>query len=494
MSSTYRQLIKSSTLYVVLGFLPMGVNFFLAPLYTEYLPPEEYALIFLTTLVQGFLSIFIGLGLEAAFSRYFFQYYKKQKLLLALLSTVLVIVIVVGVIIGVLLQIMGDPLLDVLIKNDNFSYSQYGFYGFVAAWGTVITAFFLAYYRNQERPIAFAITSLTAFALSVTGILLGVIYFEAMAYGSVVGRAAGRSFAALALIIIFWARNPFIFRWSFFRMLLVYGLPVALYLLLMAAFNNVDRIIVDQFFDEAVLGQYGFAFLMASALAVLISSIFNALVPRVFKLLTDDPLAYEGEIKNILQVFLLIILGFLVIGIALIWPFMKLFIDESYHDCIPYSGLLFMAYLPYSYYVVYTLPIFYYKKIKLLPYVSLTALIVGVSANLILIPWLGIWGVGVALFLIRSVQFGISYLLLKKYNYDKKPYLHMPKNHIISIILICVYGTLLLFEQFSDFLTIPLINVMPLLVYILMVFLFFRSQLSVMINLMKRQLASFSRK
>lgn len=490
MSNTYRQLIKSSTLYVILGFLPMGINFLLAPLYTQYLPPEEYALVFLTTLVQGFIAIFIGLGLESAFSRYFFQYYKKEKLLLALLSTVLVAVIVVGAIIGLLMQLIGDPMIGALIRNEQFTYSHYGFYGFLAAWATVIQAFFLAFYRNQERPIAFALTSLTFFGISVIGILLGVIYFEAMAYGSVVGRAAGNVAVAIGLIIVFWIRNRFIFRWSFLRMLLIYGLPVAVYLLLMAAFNNVDRIMVDQFFDEAILGQYGFAFLLASALAVLISSIFNALAPRVFKLLTDDPIAYEGEIKNILQVFLLLIMGFLVVGIALIWPFMKLFIDPSYHDCIPYTGLLFMAYLPYAYYVVYTLPIFYYKKIKLLPYVSLAALIVGISANLLFIPWLGIWGVAISLFLIRSVQFGISYLLLKRYKLNHKPYLRMPQNHIVAGVLVGSYGALSFFQQFSDALPIPLINVIPLLLYIFMIILFFRPHLSVMVrqlkNLLKR--------
>lgn len=482
MSNTYRQLIKSSTLYVVLGFLPMGINFLLAPLYTEYLPPEEYALIFLTSLLQGFLGIFIGLGLESAFSRYFFQYYKKKKLLLALLSTVLIAVLVIGTGIGIIMQLIGDPMMEVLIKNEQFSYSQYGFYGFLAAWATVIQGFFLAFYRNQERPIAFALTSLTFFGASVIGILTGVIYFEALAYGSVVGRASGNVLVVIVLVVMFWAKHPLVFRWSFIRMLLIYGLPVALYLLLMAAFNNVDRIMIDRFFEEAILGQYGFAFLLASTLSVLISSIFNALAPRVYKLLTDDPTAYEGQIRHILQVFLLLIMGFMVLGMALVWPFMKVFIDESYHDCIPYTGLLFMAYLPYAYYVVYTLPIFYYKKIKLLPYVSLAALVVGITANLIFIPILGVWGVGVSLVLIRTVQFAISFLLLKKYELHRKAYLRMPKNHLVAAGLALCYGVLVLIQQFTDLLPLPLINVIPLLLYTLMIILFFRSHLSVMVK------------
>ena len=65
-----KDLIKSSTIYILLGFLPTAVNFIMVPLLTTYLTKEEYGLLSISALFQGIIAIFLNIGLDAAFARY----------------------------------------------------------------------------------------------------------------------------------------------------------------------------------------------------------------------------------------------------------------------------------------------------------------------------------------------------------------------------------------------------------------------------------------
>jgi len=91
-----KDLLKKSTLYTLLGFLPTAVNFFLLPLIltNDYMPASEYGLVSMSMIFQGIIVIFMNFGLDAAFARFYFNVYKKRKLLHAYYSTVLLSIIV----------------------------------------------------------------------------------------------------------------------------------------------------------------------------------------------------------------------------------------------------------------------------------------------------------------------------------------------------------------------------------------------------------------
>ncbi len=489
MASSYKQLAKSSTLYVVLGFLPLGINLFLAPVYTAYLPPEEYALIFLTGIIQSFVVVFISPGLDPAFSRFYFFYFKKPKLLHALLSTVLLFVLFSGVVIGVLLFLFGDFITASLIENDHFSYSQYGVYGFLTAWAMIIQGFFLAYYRNQEQALAFTLTSLTFFCFSVTGILLGVVYFEAMALGSVMGRALANCLVSFGLLILFWARNPMILRLSFLKKILNFGVPIAISILLMTIFGNIDRIMIDQFFEEEVLGLYGFAFLLASVMSVLIYSMFNALVPRIFKFMTEDLASHLEEIRNIWHIFFIVFMFLVLLGIAVLDPFLRLFIDEKYYSILPYTGILFIMYIIDAYRRMYQLPLLFYKKTRYYPYASLIELLFGIGINLLLIPKFGIWAVCLSVLLIKCVQVITLLVQLRIFNLHQESWLEMPKIHLLATMSVFFYLGLIGFNESLWNIPYLYLNLLPLLLYVILVFLLFRNRLFHLWKLGKQKLS-----
>src|SRR5690606_4560576 len=114
--------LSSSFFYLVIGFLPLASNFLITPFFTRYLSPEEYGILALAALFQAYITIFISSGIDGAFSRLFFSYYKKPALLNAFFSTVLCCVAGISAAYSLLLFTFGDEIFNLVFSNKLFTF------------------------------------------------------------------------------------------------------------------------------------------------------------------------------------------------------------------------------------------------------------------------------------------------------------------------------------------------------------------------------------
>ena len=489
MPSSRKTLLKNSFLYVGLGFLPLATNVLLVPIYSEFISPNEFGLVAIAAIFQGFLAVFIGLGLDGGFSRIYFDYYKKIRLVRALMSTTLLAIIASGVVFWIILYFSGDFIFKNALRNEQFTFSKYGDLVFFTTFSAAIQAVFLTYYRNNERVWAYSLVSLSFFFASVTGIMIGMIYFKAEAMGNIAGRAAGTTIVSLVLLINYFVKNGVQFKAEYLKASLVYSLPLMPYLFLLMAYNNIDKVMIELNFDLETLGFYNFAFLLASVISVLIYAIFNAISPQIFKLLSKADSSSDIEVKNINVAFHLIILGIITLMIAFITPVLNVFISEVYRSIQDYISLLILVYVFQVYYMIYTTPLFFHNKTKSLPWISLIVLITGVISNAVFIPLFGIYGVCIALFLTKFTQFLVAYLFVRYYKYNKCDYLSLTKNHIVSVLVIFPFGMVFALNYMHPFLQPYLINLIPLIIFISAVAFFFRKDILSVQRVLKRVFA-----
>ncbi len=471
-----KKLIKNSFLYIVLGFLPLAANFFLAPVYSRYISPEQYGIITLSLLFQGFLTLFVTFGLEAGFSRIYFDYHKKEKLVEGLMSTTLLAMMAGGILFWILLYFFGDSVFERFLQNNQFTYQKYGNLVFSITLSTTIHTVFLSYYRNKEEVLKYSLVALSYFFTSVAGILIGVVYLKAEAMGNIVGRAYGTTTVVAVLLALYFLRKKIRFKVKYLKNSLVYSLPLVPYLLLLMLYNNVDKIMVERYFELETLGLYNFAFQIASVISVFIYAIFNAVSPHIYKLMTEKNENTMSEIKKTNILFHLLVTGAIALGIAVIVPVLKIFIAERYQVIQDYISLLILVYIFQLYYVIYTVPLFFYNKTKILPWISLIVLIVGVISNIIFIPPFGIYGVCLALFLTKLSQFLVAYLFVRYYRYNELEYLSFYKNHIISLSIILVFGVVFVWNYINQAFSASVINVIPLFVFIICILILYRNE------------------
>jgi len=463
------KLIKSSFIYVVLGFLPLAINFFVAPIYTSYLPLGEYSKIALANLVSGGLIIFLGLGIDKAFSRFYYYCYKKKILLDALLTTTLISVISISLVIYVLGHYSGDLVFKYLFTNDEFTFFPYGELIFGNTFFVVLNSLIFSYYRNNEDPIKYSIFSISFFLFNLIGTLL-FIYLESTAYMALLGRFIGGGVITLISLSYLLFRRKIVLRTKILKPMLKYCLPLIPYTLILFAYENLDKIIIERFFPTETLGVYHFAFLLASVVSVLLYAVFNAVAPRIYKLFSEETKEAQEEVRLINRMFHIIITLTVTLGIALVNPFIRIVIDEKYWTIFTYGALLFLIYIPQVFYVLYSVSIFYYNHTKYLPFISLVSFSIGLGVNFIFLSSFGIYAVILGLFCSKLSQVIMTVLLLRKLKINTIFHKDSITSMYLSTLILIPFAVIFILNIIYKFAPFSLINLMPLIVFLIYFF------------------------
>lgn len=401
--------LKNTSYYVILGFLPLASNFLLAPLFTRYLTPKEYGLIALCTLFQNYLTIFVDLGLKGAFSRYYFRYHRNEKITNALFSTTLLSILIVSLLLFILLFWLGDILFQLIFGNSEFTFHTYGILVFPLTINALINAVILTYFRNTEDIFRYALLSLSTFFLMALGAIVGVVFFQKGAVGNVVGKAIGASVVIIAFLVIYFWKNSVVFSFRLIRPLVKYGYPLIPFALLNITIANIDRFFIERYFDLNILGQYNIAFLISTIPFILLNAFQSSVNPSIIKsmekLKRENSGSIMADINGNFKLMLLmmgIVLWFIITFSGI---FIRFYVGYEYRSVIQYLPILIAAFIPMIYQNMFSVILFFHYQSRLLPLISLATLAVAVLSNLLLIPWLGIFGVAVAV-LIKNFAFG----------------------------------------------------------------------------------------
>lgn len=455
----------NSVIYIVLGFLPMGVNFILSPFYTYYLTPQEYGLIGIAELFNGFISVFLALGIQQGVARFYFDYAFKPKVLHSFISSVLLLLLLIACFIGLVFTYFGDGLFSITLSNNLFRFYNYGWLVLISSASIIIQGVFLSWYRNSENIKMYVLTSLTYFVLTVSSIVIGVIVLEKGAMGNIAGRAIGAGFSTMVFLVYFFFKYKVAFEFRFVKPLLKYGLPLVPYALVLYAYNSIDKYLVERYFDLNTLGIYNFAFLLSSVISVYIYSVFNAISPKIYKELKSSSVK-KSEISYLIDAQVLSTLGVICLVVLFSQPLIQFFIDKEYAQSGEILLLFAISFVPQVYYVIYSIPMFFYKRTQLLPFISLISLILGGVLSYFLIVNYGIWGACFGAVGIKMIQILILFLFsFQKGLFNQFNYLSI-KSMIISILVsFSILASLALAKEGG--LSLMVTNTLPFLVFVL---------------------------
>ncbi len=432
--------LKNSIIYILLGFLSPALNFFLIPLYTKFLSTEHYGIITISVVFQAILGGFIGIGVTGAYQRYFFDY-ESDKDKQILMDTSISINIVSAIFAALFLFIFGDKILLLFFDVPEFTMSKYGWWTLLMALFQIFQTLILSEYRNRERADLYAKLSAVFFLSGVAGVFIGVIFLRLEALGVVAGRSIGTTFPIIFYLLYIYTKRKFKVNTKLAAPLLTYGYPIMVYGLLSYLYKNVDKVIVSQFFDVSTLGLYGFATSIALVTEIMVNAMLNTFYPSIYTLMKNvKDLKVMKEIRLQFEYIFLSMIFFIFSFAAFSVPGVYLFISKAYHGSIIWLPLLFISFISRVYYVVYSLPIFYYKKTKILMPVTVATLMITIGLSLLLIPLLGVFALILVNFLANALQtlfiniYSIRAGILNKELFSFKS-IHL--QYIILIILIC---------------------------------------------------------
>ncbi len=411
---TNKKILANSLTYTLLGFLAPAVNFFLIPVYSKFLTPSDFGIITLATIVTAVLVNISGMGISGAFTRFYYDVMDDREKIRNLLNTSIFTILFFTGILGLIFFLVGDPVMNLIFKNREFTIATYGLFMLITALATNLQTIVQAWYRNEEKVKAYAFWSITFFVCVVIGIYWGVVVLEKGAVGSVGGRMWGLLAPSVIFLIYLFASGRFSYSMPVARRMLVYGVPLVVYLLLTLGFNSVDKIMLERFLTLEALGLYGFAYLVSTVIEILINAVNSAINPQIFRMLKDGSSESMKKIRDMISANVLAMIFVMVWIMALCGPAVEWFIDSRYHDTIFYMPLLVAAYIPRLLFTYFNIPFFYYHKTKALPWISAVSLTAGILFNIVLLPLMGIYGVCLAVFLTRMIQCSLAWYTGKR--------------------------------------------------------------------------------
>ncbi len=408
-----KKIFRGASIYSFGEVLTKGSGFFLLPLYTRILTPTDYGII-------GYLQVFISLlatififGFHSAQMRYVFEYSTDTSKVGQFLYTINIFPIVISLIIFVPLSLIGSTNGWVLGK-DSIPFFPY----FVIAFITVVVSIFnqnmKSYFQTKQKYFRVASISFLMFLISTFSTVLFVVEFKIGALGVLAGKLIG--VFIVSLIFAWLYTRDFVFKFSKEGLVFAmkFGTPVAFHLLLGMIHSSIDRIMLGHYVNLYEVGIYSLGISLSGALLIFVSAFNQAYQPSYYQLMSSDDNDIENKLINTFKIWLIAV----TIGTSVLLifgkPFLSIFIGPKFEEVSSLFPFLVLSVYFGSYYYLFSLTIFYFKKTKLLPVITGTSAIINIILNILFIPYYGIFGAAVATIISHFWVSLISYIVSRK--------------------------------------------------------------------------------
>lgn len=413
-SGIFHRLAHSFAIYSGANFGIRALNFLLIIVYAHYLHPSDYGIIYLADIVASFLIIFMGLSLDAALQRLYFQHNHSAAELDSYLGSIIRFGLALMALMLAAILLTGGMIQSKLPHLISISFFPYIALSVTTATVTQGIQYLLAIYQSARRPQAYALLSFMLAALTAVCCVYGVIIRCGGALGIIEGRLAA---AGTVFLVALWNMRKFLtapFRWKFVRSSLAFSLPLIPHLVMASGLVVADRFILEHYRDLNEVGIYSLSYTIGMVMFLVTQSLSQAWLPMFFQMAGEgEEKRYTlGRICSGLAVLLAAIACF---GILLSPLFVQIALDGRYHAAMHIVPLVILGYFFHALFSLFDLSILQAKRTASVFVISLVAFSLNLFLNFALIPRWGMAGAAWATMLAYAVEAIGAYVLAQRF-------------------------------------------------------------------------------
>jgi O-antigen/teichoic acid export membrane protein len=406
---------KNTAAYTLLRMLSYVPNIILLPIYTHFMTPAQYGVVALANAFAALLEPFIACKLSSAIPRYYFEYEGDE--LKTYFSTILFAVLGISVALTGVLMWVGSTLTDLIFPKADIPFFPY--FAIVLVTLIVRETSMVAerLLMTQERGGAL----LRRYILGAPAAIAFGLWFVVLNRWGPAGALAATACTSLlmAAFALWMVRDCIGLRWR--RDLLMpslkYAIPLIPFALGGYLFLFSDRVILEKFMPLAAVGLYNIADRLATVLKDLVHAVNNALLPNYMRIASSDgPGEASRRFKRIITHSAVLFCTLFLLMAFYCEEVIILITPPSYHSAYGLIPVLLCAYLFRGLYCFSVNPLLYAKQTKYLPTITLTAGIVNVLLNLVLIPVMGTYGAAWTTVLSFALTFVIAHRFSQRFN------------------------------------------------------------------------------
>lgn len=488
-STSTKKVVINSILYSFSGILLKCFSFFLLPLYTAYLTTEDYGISTLATSFVGTMTFIVSMSLYSAIMRFFVDLKDNPNQLKRFYGTVTVFTCISGIIWLIIITVLHD-----VVSERIFSGVDYYPIIVVCVLGLLFTCQTTIYddiLKSQQKALKSSVLTIITFLVSL---LLNIVFIVGLKMGAL-GLLLSTLITQVLFTIYFWAdmirhkQIEFCLDMSLLKDALKYSIPIIPHNLATKLALLISKVLIGDVVSLASVGIYGVATQFGDIADTLQSYVDKAYQPWLYETLNKRDESYKNTIRSTVKM-LISVLGLLFIGIALLsQDYIVLFVNESYIDSWKYIPLIVLVFAIKTIYYFYVEVLFYHKSASRLVFIAtLSSSFVNIIMSYLFIPRYGIIGSILADAIAMFIRVTIVVSISKKYeNIGLRV-----SDFIINFLVIAIFiglGLLpsILHDQDGFNFLYFIFKLVVIGLYIFILFIKYRNQLSMFISLVKRK-------
>ena len=399
---------RNGALFALFSFFNTGINFVIMMVMARFIKPDSYGQLSLFTTMVSLLSIFICMNTNGFIGVNFFSSSKEkiQRLLNVVVLTTLL---------AYMVMLTAMCCFTSALEEVSGLTIVYQFYAISFCALNVMNALLLDVWRLEEKVWRYGTFSVL---LVICNLILTVLFvgflrwdWQGRMYAQVITCAG---FAVLAFYIltkknylrmVFPKKEDFVGAYRF-------GIPLIPHTTSFWLRQGLDRYVINAFTTQAMVGLFSFAANFANIIQI-IGSAFNASYSvNIYKTLAT---ANIDSVK-LLRRNCWYLVGVYFVITLLIFLFASLLIPfafPQYNDCIIYLFPLCGGAMFQCFYLVYVNILFFYKRTKILMYITFTCSLLHCIMSLLLTKYGVIYTAYISLFSNMLIFMGV-------YGYSKR--------------------------------------------------------------------------
>lgn len=425
-----KALFKNSFIYSLTTFVQKGLVFLLLPLYTQYLPPDEYGIVTVMLAISFICSAFFTFGLDSAILRFSYDSGQDAEEFRKLFGTLLIALFFISLTVFVLAVTAFAPAVQFFM--DSIPFYPYAYIGLAIVVFQPLYNLCLAFLQAKNKAGSYSFLSFMYFTVNIGLIITFVIVFGMGAYGYLLAILIAQVLSSAAGLWIL--RNEFLlsFQTQYLKKALSYSMPLIPHSVASQAAGYADRIILNKFLSTGMAGIYHLGYVLSMPIEVLTFSINRAYTPLFFKHVEEK----KNDLSEVVEVALIITLIYLFFSTAMAlfsFEVVSWFFSDNFFPAYKVIPFISFSFANTGFYYLFSTVLFYDKTLT--RFVPISTVIAGatiIGLDLILVPEIGFLGAGIA------VYSGQLMLAVLAYCFSRGRIINWPLSKIIPCYLIAV--------------------------------------------------------
>ncbi|MBE9913888.1 oligosaccharide flippase family protein [Paenibacillus donghaensis] len=409
MSTDNPKMLSSGAVYFCSSVLTQLVNLLLIPLYTRNLTQDQFGQYDLLLSVQMLLSLLIALGVHSGMIRFFNEFENKRELR----NTALTFAMLWGAV-----CILGawalSPLLSPLAFDHSADAVLFIPYVVMISVFSCLNLIYSSFYSMQFKAMK---SSSIQFSVVLSTLLFALYFFLARGQG-IIGIFTSQLLANMLVFGVLFVLNLGTFRFALekkqLRHMLRYGTGLLLGDISAWVLSLSDRFLIKGYMNLSSVAVYSIGY----KIGMLINPAFIAPFMSVFTAFKFKAYKDEDGPEKIRKMFRIYnFLGWLcVLGLSLFAHVGVRLVATAEYEAAGYLiPLIAFSYFLSGSVAFYSLGLHIANKMRTNYLISILAAVINVICNLVLIPWLGIYGSALATVISYAVTNAVFYHYGSKY-------------------------------------------------------------------------------